>query len=266
MKLTIVTQGGLCNRLRVLLAAYHFSETQARAVQVEWAKNAECFAHFHELFEDIHSAYFRVSERKCWHIPVRRQNLHIPGILRCLYYQKQLKNFHPQHHGSLKHWAEKYRRLYLSSGYAVCDYPASLTKIMQPVAPIQARIDDFCKDFPAYTVGVHIRRTDNAVSIAESPVSSFILAMEEEVKNHPSVKFYLATDDIATKQVLQEKFEGRIITQHIEGSRSNQQCMIEAVVDLFCLSRCHKLLGSYWSSFSDMAADLGSIKAQIIRK
>jgi hypothetical protein len=42
--------------------------------------------------------------------------------------------------------------------------------------------------------------------------------------------------------------------------------MIEAVVVLFCLSRCHKLLGSYWSSFSDMAADLGSIKAQIVRK
>lgn len=38
--ITVVAQGGLCNRLRVVLSALCFSEETGCFVRVEWAKNA----------------------------------------------------------------------------------------------------------------------------------------------------------------------------------------------------------------------------------
>ncbi len=43
-------------------------------------------------------------------------------------------------------------------------------------------------------------------------------------------------------------------------ARDDPAAMEDAVVDLYALSRCRKIIGSYWSSFTDTAAELGSIE------
>ena len=60
--LTIAAQGGLCNRLRVVLSALFFSEEHNSAVRVAWSKNKECFAEFDELFMSIHTENFCVTK------------------------------------------------------------------------------------------------------------------------------------------------------------------------------------------------------------
>ena len=44
--LTLVPQGGLCNRLRVVLSAVQAKMSGAGPVRVEWGKDAECGAWF----------------------------------------------------------------------------------------------------------------------------------------------------------------------------------------------------------------------------
>jgi hypothetical protein len=41
--------------------------------------------------------------------------------------------------------------------------------------------------------------------------------------------------------------------------------MQESVVDLFCLSRMSKIYGSYWSSFSEVAAEIGNVDLIVLK-
>ena len=42
--------------------------------------------------------------------------------------------------------------------------------------------------------------------------------------------------------------------------------MQEAAIQLWSLARTRRLLGSYWSSFSDMAAEIGGIPLHIVQQ
>ena len=82
-KLTVVPQGGLCNRLRVMLSALSLSRRNDDLyVRVEWAKNAECLAEFGELFEPFSDSHFSITPRRWWHVPSMRSNLHLPTLWR----------------------------------------------------------------------------------------------------------------------------------------------------------------------------------------
>ena len=39
--------------------------------------------------------------------------------------------------------------------------------------------------------------------------------------------------------------------------------MQDALIDLWCLAASRKIIGSYWSSFTDTAADMGGIEKVI---
>ena len=262
--LTIAAQGGLCNRLRVVLSALFFSEESKASVRVAWAKNEECFAEFDELFMPINTENFCVTTGSWWLTPVSRYNLHLPTLVRAPFFDAQQKNFDPRQHGSLKEWTQKYKRLYLSTGYALLTYPTAVAKRLQPVATLQQRIADIVSLFTSRTVGIHIRRTDNAISIAESPIEAFEQAIDAEIAADSSVRFFLATDESGLKEKLSNKYPGRIIFQQTTAGRNALAGMQEAVVDLFCLAATHKLLGSYWSSFTDTAAELGGMPTEII--
>lgn len=264
--LTIVAQGGLCNRLRVVLSALFFSRHTERNVTVAWAKNAECFARFEDLFYPLKTANFGVVGMSWWLTPVSRYNLHLPALLRWAFFDVQQKNFHPKVHGALQQLTSEQQRIYLSTGYALCDYPASSLSQLKPLEEVQRRIDALTAMFTAYTVGVHIRRTDNVCAIQSSPTEMFIEAMQAEVECHPQVRFFLATDDICVRELLQTHFPDRIIFQPMETCRRDTlEGMRQAVVDLFCLAKTQKLLGSYWSSFTDTAAEIGGMPLTIVK-
>lgn len=264
--LTLVPLGGLCNRLRPLLSALQVAGSTPGGVTVEWAKDSECRARFDELFLPIDSPGLRIVPRHWWARPARRRNLRWPALLRALMgYRVQRESYRPAAAGDFERLAASDRLTYLSTGYALCPYPADILSLLRPRPELARRIAALTARFGPHTVGVHIRRTDNAVSISQSPVAAFRKAMDEEVRRDGSVRFFLATDDEALKGELAQAYAGRLITQPTRVRRDTLEGMQEAVVDLFCLASTQKILGSYWSSFTDTAAELGHVPLYVVR-
>jgi len=66
---------------------------------------------------------------------------------------------------------------------------------------------------------------------------------------------------------LRNAFPGKIITYPKRVlERDNPLAAQDALIDLYCLSRCRKLIGSHWSSFTDVAWQIRGIERLIIKE
>lgn len=262
--LTVVPLGGLCNRLRVTLSARFVSETVNLPVRVCWdGKDAECRAAFTDLFVPIDTTNFRITRRP-WHCtPVYRSNLHLPALPRLFLFDAQQKNFDPRRHGDIDDWLRRYRRLYVSGCFALKPYPPAATALLRPLPRLQQRIDAVTAGFDEHTVGVHIRRTDHLLSMSVSTDEAFLSAMYDYVRADSRTHFFLATDDDALRRRLSAEFGSRLTTLPCGGGRDTLGGIEQAVVELWCLAATTRILGSYQSSFTDTAAELGGIPLTI---
>jgi hypothetical protein len=96
--------------------------------------------------------------------------------------------------------------------------------------------------------------------MAACSVDDYIAEMDRLAQGDAQMKFYLATDDAAVKQKIVDKFGDRIITQQTRLSRSDNEGMVGSVVDLWALAATRQIIGSYGSSYSELAAELGNIE------
>ena len=112
-------------------------------------------------------------------------------------------------------------------------------------------------------VGVHIRRGDNKKSAEESPSELFWEMMRSYDE---SVLFYLATDSVEERATAMKLFPRRILVASTILGRNDQSGATNAMIDFVCLSSCSEILGSYYSSFSEMAAMYGSIELRVIKR
>lgn len=112
-------------------------------------------------------------------------------------------------------------------------------------------------------VGVHIRRTDHKKSIRNSPSESFVRFMK---KCNPGSIFILATDSIDERAIMEEKFPGRVFCLSAIYDRNNTFGVQTALLDFLALASCEKIIGSFDSSFSEMAAMYGEKPLEIARK
>jgi hypothetical protein len=135
------------------------------------------------------------------------------------------------------------------------------TKIFefQPVDKIAKQIDQNVSAFNENTFGVHLRRTDHTDAIRHSPIDGFIKAMEEKLENADAT-FFLSTDSEQDKKRIINRFGQRIITREPTLERTSPQGIADAVIDLFCLSKTKGIIGSYKSTFSQVAAEIGRIE------
>jgi hypothetical protein len=109
-------------------------------------------------------------------------------------------------------------------------------------------------------IGVHIRRTDNAVSKANSPTQLFIHVMRQALTAHPTMKFFVASDDDAERRTLRATFgDDRILTLAGRLDRTSIEGGVEAFLDFLALSQCQEIWGSVHSSFCELAAQYGGV-------
>lgn len=143
---------------------------------------------------------------------------------------------------------------------------AGLYTPFRPAKELQAVIEAYSSRL-SKAVGVHIRRSDNGKSSRFSPTNRFIELMHAELTRDPTTQFFVATDSPETFATLQKEF-GDSVFEHGKRSldRSDPSAIRDALVDLYCLASCRKLLGSYWSSFSDTAWQIRGIDHIIVRE
>ena len=91
--------------------------------------------------------------------------------------------------------------------------------------------------------------------------------MKEELEKCPNMMFFVSTDDIEIKKQLLENFRGNCIINNMDKtSRNTKKGMEDAVIDLYMLASTNKILGSYYSSYSEGASAIGHIPLVVVKK
>jgi len=288
--LEIVPYGGLCNRMRVIASARDIAQQKNYELRIYWEVNKDCNALFNELFQPINKEILTilpVRARDILHLRPRRKNFYLPTLWRLLRWdiKKYSYNTSTTHTGYWHTYFDRQRRK------ATLKLKPSSIDIKETLVPGKNLIFTCynltptynCKDlfiphkeiadqikartafFAQQTIGLHIRRTDHVSSIAHSPIELFYKKIDQALRDNPKVKFFLATDAETVKEDLKTRYPSAILSNKLSLTRASLTGMKGAVVDLYCLSLCHKILGSYTSSYSQIAAHLGELELEIVK-
>jgi hypothetical protein len=267
--------GGMANRMRFIASGVWLKEKLADELVVIWNEDADLTCPYHLLFEQQDSFVVRNKRRSDIFI----HSLNQPAGLNNFQIYIRNKTLSYNHCLSFKdvsqllsHAAfegheipEVSRDVYIRSGLEFGDTFHTLKKF-QPISELKRKINDIVKCFDAYTIGVHIRRTDHHWSIDNSPVEKFIEKMWEEIAANSRVSFFLCTDDALVENQLKKEFNNRVFCYEKELSRRTVNGMQDALVEMYCLSNTSKILGSYWSSFSETSAQINDVQLITILK
>ena len=264
----LIPEGGLCNRMRSIASVGLLARRVGQPLTVHWWRTNDMNCSFHELFDtaglpfivrDSNAAGWRAGFFKfaTYSAEFLMKNIGLPVL------DSQSSAALVNQEDKLCAWAATGNPRIRTHSKMLAD--ASLFTPFKPTKELQAVIDAHSSRL-SRAVGVHIRRGDNVKSSRFSPTNRFIELMHAELAADPTTQFFVATDSPETFDTLQREF-GDIVFEHAKQSvdRSDPSAIRDAVVDLYCLASCRKLLGSYWSSFSDTAWEIRGIDHVIVR-
>jgi len=243
-----------------MASGYFYARQHNRAATVLWNETEGLNARFEELFQPIILPDLLIVNNRKWIYRIERTRDFLTRKVLLAFSHQTIYNFSSQNNGDINQRVDEgcKKKLLLVSCYSMCThYP--IKELFVPQTDIQQRIDSVTQSFANHTIGVHIRRTDNSEAIKRSPLESFIRILKKETESDPAVKFYLASDDEEVKNLLNTQFPHRIITCSDKAERDTLEGMKFAVVDLFCLTKTSKIIGSDYSSYSQIAAEIGNI-------
>ena len=244
--------GGLCNRMRAINSARVLAKKRGETLKVIWNVNPELGCPFEELFQKTDAFSLR--------------NIHSKWDPQKVFYQltrmavgnEELRANRTEQGLPDAYVASLPQNLYIATEEHF--FPCHDYSPFQPTTEIADRVNAITAGFKSHNVGIHIRRTDNKPAIGKSSTQSFIDAMQKELSIDPSTMFYLATDDLSEEANLRRVFPDRIISNETRDlSRDSVNGVKDALLDLMCLSKTDKIIGSYFSSFTDIAADINGI-------
>ena len=257
--ITIVPDGGLCNRMRSLAAAQLLSRRAEQPLRVLWYRTPELNARFDAIFQTAHLP-FEVRER--WAMVGSARSI-MRGYEQCMRWMGKVvlngKQASPKtFDADFIIDAARSRPVYIRSFAKFLAEPG-MFRLFEPVEAIAQQVKQL-PDLPT-AIGVHIRRTDNVRAIEMSPLEAFVRLMQQEIQQDAGARFFIATDSPETYQTLQGHFGDRVFELKKDSlARDDPNAIAAAVADLYALGSCRKIIGSYWSSFTDTAAELNGIE------
>lgn len=258
--LIIIPSGGICNRMRSIVGAARLAAIQNKKLIVFWLLKPELNARFNSLFENIPYSVFNFRPETIIYRIIRKfifVFFHPVYIDDRMIIKKGNKKIDER-------WQKEFKNknLFLYTCYNVIqDHDFSMFQISEKLKK------SINLEFNEKPIGIHIRRTDNKQSIQFSPTSLFLEKIEEELALNPKQKFFLATDDKDEEILIKKKYPQTILTYKKRSlDRNTPEAIEDAVIDLYILSNCKYILGSYYSSFSDTAALWGEINKIVVKK
>lgn len=278
--------GGLANRMRAMAAGICLARDLGVDFRIVWCPNAELHARFDEIFEVpellkgkfIHPSPLTYS--LLFSVP-RKKNLYVSSIT-LRRYKKCLLTGRPEWHLTesddpakrevLSYFAscktdEGNENYYIQGGTDYYPYSEKFYRsLFRPIKSIRERAASILADRSSPLIGVHIRRTDNIVSIDNSPENLFRDKMNRLLEEYPSIRFYLATDSEEVKENFKNTFGDSIRYGERKTSRDTLEGIRDALIEMYILAGCDAIYGSYFSSFSEAAAIIGDTKLYVVRK
>ncbi len=270
--LVLVPSGGLANRMRAVASAYHLCRATGSRLQVVWFRDWALNAAFRDIFEPIDDSLLSLREARWWDFAVndrpRRRNLWLPAVAQKMVYRRRL---YEHHIGEIRDrgfdfeaW-KRGHKCYMSCCQVFGNFDGNIYKrLFRPVAEVEQRVKEYTDRFSSYTVGMHIRRTDNQRSIDRSPTRLFVETGRRELEQHPDMKIFLATDSEDVKAELRREFGDRIITPEAEACRDSVDGIRGGLTEMYVLSCTCRIYGSACSSFSEMAAAIGGNELTVL--
>jgi len=255
--IVIQPRGGLGNRMRAVDSAIALAEKLGKKLNVIWLLNSECNCKFQDLFIVPNKVNQLIQFRVIKPFGFFYKALRLYYSYFHHYYcfdQKGIEELIDQN--------EKLEELSLHNNVFISTfsrfYPSSPPfRSFVPTNHLQEIINTYKVN---NMIGVHIRRQDNIDSINYSPLEKFVECMKEEISKNDSVKFFVSTDDYKVEVYLRNLFQHRIIAHKKKSlSRNSSLGIQDALIDLYCLANCSKLIGSYYSSFTDTAWQIKGI-------
>jgi hypothetical protein len=295
-KLYLKPVGGLCNRMRAIDSGVTLAAKLRKRLVVFWGRDLWLNCRYSDLFEP--SPSFDVMEEKQWfgkkalfpYLPGSKpSSIHKKSMYTLtrvaldinseIWYEDiekavaqidstiqpgNIRNMQDYEVRSFIHINPLLQLMYAKGSAFVCSAwklssGQNYAQNFKPIDALYKQVTELTNHF-TNTVGVHIRRSDHSAAIKHSPLQKFISAMDHEVEEN-NANFFLATDCKTTEEKLLKRYPNKIATfTKSSYSRNSVQGIQEALIDLYCLSRTGKVLGSYYSSFSQVAAEISGIE------
>ena len=102
------------------------------------------------------------------------------------------------------------------------------------------------------------------MAIRFSPLSAFRQKIDQLLECEAFNQIFLCTDDEQVRQYFKKTYGNRLLTRQVEISRDSLLGIQNAVIDLWSLAQTRRIVGSYYSSFSETAAEISGIPLDII--
>lgn len=274
-RITFVPVGGLANRMRAMASALTLAHQTDSKLEVTWFPTWDLYAPFDSLFLPIDESGISLRNASIWDKLTldrpRKKNLHIPRLYQCFAFNgtKYERSFYSliQQKFDFNEWVVLNRKVYMASYHAFYPYELPLIgKMFVPIQFIKDRIDDICTQFVDNAIGVHIRRTDNIASIQQSPLELFYEKVDYELDRDEKSMVYLATDSEEVKNQMRQRYGKRVISSSVPANRNSIVGIQNGLVEMYTLARTSKIYGSFQSSFSEMASQIGGVSLEILKK
>lgn len=259
---------GLGNRLLAMASAYELSRELGKELVVVWKKEAGCAIRAKDLFE-MEVPVIEMSEMGWKHGVFA--NLKSNGLKK-KYRGMADRFFECDEIAAAKNAGgfERVRQMvakdpvsYIKSYTNLCEIGAESFSFLKPAKEVLQRGEGVFSRISRKTVGVHIRRTDHVEAIKNSPLALFVEKMQAEAAEQDA-DFYVTTDDASVLEELKQYFpaEKLIVYEGKVLDRDSKAGIQDALVDMLCLSKCRKILGSYQSTFSLIPSIMGNVELE----
>lgn len=261
--LVAANPGGIANRIKCLVSLWRLADKYNKKVSLYWIRNHTCGAEFNKLFEnkvevvskeeleDDEQGIYRVFQT--WRFLTLKDE--VPDNFAEVHPNKRRNNIDLEFH-----------RIPLDVRKSILFYLHQL----KPTKVITSIVDKFVSENGVKNlVGVHIRRDDFVMkgNDEKTDVSSddkFIDKMYEVLIEDMTTKFLLCTDSQETQDKFKEEFGDRIIIYPKKNrDRTTTLNTQQGLVDLLLLSKTKHIIGTYHSTFNEVAWWLGDCKAKV---
>lgn len=264
-RLYIHAQHGLGNRLRALASAASIAKACHRELIIVWEPDIHCDCHFHDLFIYEGAVLSNTDGLKL-------------DAFDCYTYMETEPNSCKGKYITLHDNKDVYIRTayVINNDFSNWSDENYFLRSLKPVESVCKMVNSVKKT----NVGIHIRMEfaenkknksydDESNWSAESHqkikewrekshYKRFIKRVDQLLNNDLSLKIFLATDTSMVYKEFQKKYDGQLFFLEREIYNRSKEQLRFALADMILLSRNSYMLGSTWSSFSELAQRLST--------